>query len=413
MQKILICTVGTSFFQGNLARLSSGTNNDANGGNIDKLAQAYNANDWNALARAMLDISPASRILGAEVNTIEFMLSRVRSENERISKIIFLVSDTEDGINTGNVLKSYYTERAKKEKELCSLQVDYRIIKDLQDADPNLFKKSGLLNLVRAISQVIREAGDPRKVIIDATGGYKAQIAIAVMFGQALGIDVIYKHERFSTIIDFPPMPVALDFSYFEQFNDLFAVFYYEFTKIMTFAEFSSFFESEREISTYSELSNNEDFSRIKLFFDIEEIDGNYLFSMNYAGFIYTEAALRMQWQFKNSKTTMPAVSPSERKVPRLKDDHYPIGFKEYIERIWQNELWIATIISMPYDKQRGIKNRGFYIRKIKGENQIIGYYRDKNNFGARFRILTGAAIEHKLLRIALFYLNSKVEEFG
>lgn len=60
------------------------------------------------------------------------------------------------------------------------------------------------------------------KVFIDATGGYKAQIAIAVMFGQALGVDVIYKHESFGNIIDFPPMPVSLDFHYFELYNDLF-----------------------------------------------------------------------------------------------------------------------------------------------------------------------------------------------
>src|SRR5262249_45873878 len=43
-------------------------------------------------------------------------------------------------------------------------------------------------------------------------GGYKAQVAVAVLLGQALGIDVYYMHERFSEIIAFPPLPVALDF---------------------------------------------------------------------------------------------------------------------------------------------------------------------------------------------------------
>ena len=47
---------------------------------------------------------------------------------------------------------------------------------------------------------------------INATGGYKAQIAIAVLLGQALGVPVYYKHELFSEIIAFPPMPIALDF---------------------------------------------------------------------------------------------------------------------------------------------------------------------------------------------------------
>ncbi len=412
MPKTLICTVGTSFFQGNLARFGSGAGNDANGENVDKLVQAYNVKDWNALARAMLDISPASRMLGAEVNTIEFILSRVRREDEFIGRIVFLVSDTEDGINTGGVLKAYYTERAKREKELSSLQADYRVIKDLQDADPILFKKSGLLNLVRAISQVIREAGEPGKVIIDATGGYKAQIAIAVMFGQALGIDVIYKHERFSTIIDFPPMPVALDFSYFDKFNDLFSAFYYEPALTLTLPEFASYFESDRKIGTYSELTANRDFSRIRLFFEDEKTGSEHLFALNHAGLIYIEASLRSDKSFA-ALPLPPPLPESERKEPRLRDDHYPKGFREYIERIWQKEQWIATIVSLPYDKQRGIKRRGFFLGEIDGEKQLIGYFRDNDNFGARFRMLTGSEIDSGYLRAALVHLNRNVDAYG
>ena len=59
---------------------------------------------------------------------------------------------------------------------------------------------------------------------INATGGYKAQIAIAVLMGQALGIPVYYKHERFDAIIPFPPMPVSLDFSLWEGASGMFMV---------------------------------------------------------------------------------------------------------------------------------------------------------------------------------------------
>src|SRR5439155_17166523 len=84
-------------------------------------------------------------------------------------------------------------------------------VPDLQDRDPRLFRTRGLRNLAREICAVIRQRSAVA-CAINATGGYKAQIAIAVLLGQALGVPVYYKHELFTEIIAFPPMPVALDF---------------------------------------------------------------------------------------------------------------------------------------------------------------------------------------------------------
>src|SRR5262249_58954322 len=84
-------------------------------------------------------------------------------------------------------------------------------VADLQDADPKRFRTDGLRNLARAVCKVVRDHS-ASACAINATGGYKAQIAIAVLLGQALGVPVYYKHERFSEIIAFPPLPVALDF---------------------------------------------------------------------------------------------------------------------------------------------------------------------------------------------------------
>jgi hypothetical protein len=60
------------------------------------------------------------------------------------------------------------------------------------------------------VCKIVRDFG-PSACAINATGGYKAQIAIAVLLGQALSVPVYYKHERFNAIIAFPPMPVGLD----------------------------------------------------------------------------------------------------------------------------------------------------------------------------------------------------------
>ena len=76
---------------------------------------------------------------------------------------------------------------------------------------PRRFRTKGLRQLARELCKILRER-TPAACAINATGGYKAQIAIAVLLGQAIGVPVFYKHELFPEIIAFPPMPVALDF---------------------------------------------------------------------------------------------------------------------------------------------------------------------------------------------------------
>lgn len=84
-------------------------------------------------------------------------------------------------------------------------------VPDLLDSDPKRFRTKGLRNLAKLLAVKIREYGAPA-CGINATGGYKGQIAIAVLIGQAIGVPVYYKHERFSEIITFPPLPIAFDF---------------------------------------------------------------------------------------------------------------------------------------------------------------------------------------------------------
>jgi len=73
------------------------------------------------------------------------------------------------------------------------------------------------------VSQIIRDRGTSY-CAINATGGYKAQIAIGVLMGQALRVPVYYKHELFSEIIAFPPMPISLDHQFWMQQSGLLTV---------------------------------------------------------------------------------------------------------------------------------------------------------------------------------------------
>lgn len=205
MRNTLICTVGTSLFDGNLRHLTEKTDDAPE--NWFAIRQAYDSCNWKKLAQELLRVEPTKRLCGAEINTIQ----EVKGKNWlSLENIIFLVSDTPNGKNTGELLLHYFRSR----NDLSLRVVEYRIVDQLQDERPADFKIHGLRNLVRYIGDYIQRFGGPDFVAIDATGGYKAQIAIAVIVGQALNIPVFYKHERFSEIIDFPPLPITFESRY-------------------------------------------------------------------------------------------------------------------------------------------------------------------------------------------------------
>jgi CRISPR/Cas system-associated protein Csm6 len=88
--------------------------------------------------------------------------------------------------------------------------VQTEVIQGLSDASPHVFRTEGLRNLVRSIAGVVRRHG-AQVTLINATGGYKAQISFAGMIGQTLEIPVCYLFEGFSDVITLPPQPIALD----------------------------------------------------------------------------------------------------------------------------------------------------------------------------------------------------------
>ena len=202
--QILLCTVGTSLFFPNLEGLRTklAANSLSEGDPNRPLAEAYLAKDWKRVAQELLRKPGNERTCGAEVNSIHSMI-----EHDQVPKncgLFFFHSDTADGRDIASVLVELFRARGHSPVQAVP-------IIDLQDQDPKRFRTHGLRNLVRELCQVVRQYS-AKSCAFNATGGYKAQIAIAVLMGQALGIPVYYMHERFSEIISFPPMPVALDF---------------------------------------------------------------------------------------------------------------------------------------------------------------------------------------------------------
>lgn len=196
MKHTLVCTVGTSLTS-NLERTPD----------YRELLTFYHQGRLNALVAGLLALPPDHRLLGAEINSITSIMKR--GLLQRRIRLSLLVSATEDGEKIGRLLTQYYLER---KNPYCFEKADWQRLAGLTDENPQSFRSEGLRHLVTAIASIAREQGSEH-IIINATGGYKAQISFAGLIGQALEIPVCYLFERFSEVIELPPQPVSLDLS--------------------------------------------------------------------------------------------------------------------------------------------------------------------------------------------------------
>ena len=195
---VLLCTVGTSLL---------------NPGNVAGARTVNGVTDWSAVLADLVRAESASRICGAEINSVASLIAHGYVSNG--ASVYLFHSDTEAGRQIAATLSEYFLSRGHAPVRAVA-------VADLQDSDPKRFRTKGLRNLVKSICASVRDHSAPA-CAINATGGYKAQIAIAVLLGQALGIPVYYMHERFSEIIPFPPLPVALDFQVWMRASGLLA----------------------------------------------------------------------------------------------------------------------------------------------------------------------------------------------
>ncbi|MBM3677894.1 MAG: putative CRISPR-associated protein [Actinobacteria bacterium] len=190
----LVSTVGTSLFFPNLSSLARNEPSSA-------LGRAFVARDRDSMVRELAKLDAEDRTCGAEINSIASLWRQ--GVVARDADLFFCHSATEDGRLIAHVLEGYFVRIGVP-------RVEAREIPGLQDEDPRIFRRQGLRLLAREMCSMLRQCGLTR-CAINATGGYKAQVAIGVQVGQGLGVPVYYKHERFDDIISFPPMPVSLD----------------------------------------------------------------------------------------------------------------------------------------------------------------------------------------------------------
>jgi putative CRISPR-associated protein (TIGR02619 family) len=143
----------------------------------------------------------------AETNS----LSRLLHEDD---EIVFLCSQTEEGKKCAEALRRFYDSRGHR--------AQVREVRDLNYTERR-FKMRGLRSLVATLVGLIREERKRgRKVLVNATGGFKAEIAYATLVGLLFDVPVYYIHEAFREIIEMPPTPISWDYSLLADHEEFF-----------------------------------------------------------------------------------------------------------------------------------------------------------------------------------------------
>ena len=129
-------------------------------------------------------------------------------------EIVLLHSATEEGRKAAQLLQEYWRQQgvACGLVEIAGLSYEVRGFVDF-----------GLQNFVRTLAGEIRKAARrQRRVIINATGGFKAEISYATVLGLVFKVPVCYIHEQFKEIALLPPTPIGWDSSLFVWYADFF-----------------------------------------------------------------------------------------------------------------------------------------------------------------------------------------------
>jgi putative CRISPR-associated protein (TIGR02619 family) len=350
MRNVMICTVGTSL-KGNLMG-AAGTS----------FPGLLNQSNVQGLVIELSKTDPAERTAGAEINSITSILKKEMLGSRDC--LYLLVSDTEDGAFIGDILKAYYLRR---QNPYFFEKVEVLKIKGLTDQSVHQFQTVGLRNLVKTIAEIVRRHGS-MAVLINATGGYKAQISFAGMIGQALEIPVCYLFEKFSEVIELPPQPVSLDLSFW---LDHAALFY--------------------ELASDEAQSDpcEKDLRFASLVDDIE-VDGEKVIGLSATGQLFHEMFQhRFLQQRDNLLPPDSGIEPEKKKISyEDKNKGRHPGLKAYLEKL-REVPYLVQIYTFYYNPDLPLKN--YFRASSKGDvSKIEGGY-SNGKASTKFDVVTTA----------------------
>lgn len=158
-----------------------------------------------SLLRFLIDVSPVDAC--AETNC----LHRIVQEQDNL---VFVCSATAEGRLCAETLAKHFARQGYTTSVREVEQLSYEHKK---------FKQLGLRNLVSALTELIRTSRrSGRTPAINATGGFKAEIAYATVVGLLFDVPVYYIHEAFKDVVEMPATPVSWDYGLMFDYEDFF-----------------------------------------------------------------------------------------------------------------------------------------------------------------------------------------------
>jgi len=179
--KAVLVTVGTSMLTSYLAK-SGRPNSDYLNVTPEDLQ--------NYIMKNLKDLP----LLSAETNSLN------RAGIDSSDFLYFICGDSSEAQLCGNILKDIYND-----SHICRLIVVEGLRPHARE-----FKEKGMKNLLEKVIGIIQ--GHDDNASIHATGGFKAQIALATLLGILFKNDVYYLYEDFQEIVSLPKIPLGFDY---------------------------------------------------------------------------------------------------------------------------------------------------------------------------------------------------------
>lgn len=156
--------------------------------------------------------------ISAEVNsTLQLDKYLKDKENKKIDIVHLIFSDTEEMKKQKDFLIKYFEKKG--------FEVAHTIISKLTYKEKQ-FKMEGLRSFINELTKLIDNYKTKQyEVVMNATGGFKAEIAYATVLSQLRHIETFYIYEKFNEIIPLPYLPLNLDVEYWSKYENIFEKF--------------------------------------------------------------------------------------------------------------------------------------------------------------------------------------------
>ena len=209
MRLVVVCTVGASLLL-NYARYAN-VRVKKFLEDIESLS-ADKFDEWVGMVYNEFLVSDPENVWkrSAELSSLRKILEKEVDEDIREVELVFLISNTKQGEFVCKVYERFFREYMTSYSGR-RIKFRYDVIEGLTYEDLEHARR-GLPILVSKLSTIIRNFMLPdNRVILNVTGGFKAECICAAVVGMLMNVPVYYLHEMFEDAIRIPlPSPAEL-----------------------------------------------------------------------------------------------------------------------------------------------------------------------------------------------------------